>query len=289
LQDYTLRFRVEGIGSIVIGEQAFNDQEVAYSKIITTDGDKISVSVQETKEFFSIHFDTSNKGPQFIMFTVNSDSFLKSIRKLRVQFHGNVLVHRMSIVCRAWKTDFCLENTGLCALKCEWEADKCVRLGNCMRAPVSACSVCKRNFMSTILNNTKGSSTEFLISSLREAAYYRESLDVLSDDVFFTAYRDVAMDWNPIMDRLQTFRKQIGAYCCEVVGCVIEGNEVILFTFKFSSRIEDPLEMKENFGSIVNFVKSITPRERSILKLYGTGYLCHLVNQRMSVRNSDIL
>jgi len=185
LQDYTLRFRVEGIGSIVIGEQAFNDQEVAYSKIITTDGDKISVSVQETKEFFSIHFDTSNKGPQFIMFTVNSDSFLKSIRKLRVQFHGNVLVHRMSIVCRAWKTDFCLENTGLCALKCEWEADKCVRLGNCMRAPVSACSVCKRNFMSTILNNTKGSSTEFLISSLREAAYYRESLDVLSDDVFF--------------------------------------------------------------------------------------------------------
>jgi len=297
MQCYEVHMIVEGRGRITVGEQPFNDIETVYSTTVACDGEKVTVISQECKELFFYDVDTHGE-PLIVNWRIPSSLFKMYLKRLKIEFNGFFKVHKMSICCRVWDTgSVCIADYNTCALQCVANPHKkCNKGGDCLRAPLSACAVCKSAYLNTLYHYSDNHTPDGLINYMRLSREYREGIDVLQDDLFFYAYKHMVKDCLPIQYRMVNYAKEIGAL---FIGCqIIQFNRISdgeylgekkILVFEFSTRELKEERIYENFNSFQSFYSSFGDNDWVIIRRLGEGYLHQEVIKRLMTKRNDIL
>jgi len=294
MQCYEIYILIEGRGHIVVGEQPFNDVETAYNTSVICDGQSVCVMSSECKELFSVEVCTSGE-PIAINWRIPSSQFKMKMKRLKLEFNGLFKVHKMSICCRVWETgSVCIADFNVCALQCVPDKYKrCNKGGDCMRAPVSACSICKSAYLNTLFHYSDNFSPRGIIDYMYRSREHREGFEVLKDDVFFYAYKHEVKDCYPIRNRMYSFMREIGALSvtCQIMAIDIDGQivERKMLIFVFSTRTQKEERIYENFNSFQEFYVSLSDNDWVILQRSMGGYVAKEVIDRLAARDKDIL
>jgi len=287
---------VEGRGRIIVGEQPFNDAEIAYSTSVACDGERVFVVSQECKEMFHQEIMTDGK-PMVINWRIPSSLFKMRMKRLKLEFQGIFKVHKMSICCRVWDTgSVCIADYNTCARQCVMNPyRRCNKGGECMRAPLSACSICRSALLNTLYHYSDNHTPQGLVQYMSLSREYREGLDVLKDDQFFFAYKHMVRDCLPIQNRLVSFARDVGALfvSCQVIVCLNDKGEEEIFkkclTFEFSTRSLKEERVYSNFNSFQKLYHSLSDTDWVIICQMMKGYLHQEIIKCLSTRENDIL
>jgi len=296
MQCYEIHIIVEGRGRIIVGEQPFNDAEIAYSTSVICDGERVFVASQECKEMFHQDIMTDGK-PMVINWRIPSSLFKMRMKRLKLEFQGIFKVHKMSICCRVWDTgSVCIADYNTCARQCVMNPyRRCNKGGECMRAPLSACSICRSALLNTLYHYSDNHTPQGLVQYMSLSREYREGLDVLKDDQFFFAYKHMVRDCLPIQNRLVSFARDVGALfvSCQVISCLNDKGEEEIFKkclmFEFSTRSLKEERVYSNFNSFQKLYHSLSDTDWVIICQVMKGHLHQEIIKRLATRENDIL
>jgi len=295
MQCYEIHLIIEGRGRIILGEQPFNDIETAYITHVTCDESAVCVVSQECKELLSAEVDVKDK-PVAINWRIPSSIFKMQMKRLKIEFDGVFKVHKMSVCCRVWETgSVCIADYNVCAMQCVLNPyRRCNKGGDCMRAPLSACSICKAAYLNTLYHYSDNHSPQGLVEYMRRSREHREGLEVLKDDEFFWAYKHMVRDSLPVKNKLISYVRDVGAIgvICRFMKFQLEDGEIVekrFLIFEFSTRDLKDERVYNNSNTFRLFYLSLSDQDWVIIQLMAGNFVGQEIEKRLSTRENDIL
>jgi len=290
IQRYVVIIYLQGRGRIEINENTFSGYSSTKVHTFSCDGEMVLCETVERKclAFFEVQSEQVVK----YKYVFDATDFLMVMKRLRIEFFGHFNIVRLTVSPRVWKTPVCLSYTNECYLGCVNDRRECNRSYMCLSTPMSACDICKSIHLKDRFRVTSMVESDLLIQILSCDCDFREGLNALRDDNFFSVFRFRLQDVNQITKYVCEFQRSIGCTFYGMAKIVREsdGKEINLLWFSYCSEEENIDDRKESFVSkISTFYKTITKNQWVILYQHYSGQALQEYYHRMATKKDDIL